>query len=312
MNLRQIEVFHAVYSVGSVSGASRLLNVSQPSVSKIIKHAETRLGYCLFKLVKGRLLPTDEAHVLFREVDDLHARIDVFHRTAKNLRSTSDGQMRMGVLPSLAMSLTPAVIARYRARYPRVSFEVTAVHHDNFRDSLVSRECDFVVGHHLLHDPEIASTSLGLGRVGALFRRGLLPPDEDRVGLPALQKHEVIGFSPSVAIGGLVGPAVYAAGMGGQPSIVVRSVYIAAALARQGAGIAVVDEFTAHGFLSDELDFRLIEPAVTFELKALHLADHPLSRLARNFLDLKRSMIAERATMSPSSPYLEVIGSSLN
>ena len=48
MNLRHIEVFHAVYVNGSVSGAARALNVSQPSVSKMLRHAESLLGFQLF------------------------------------------------------------------------------------------------------------------------------------------------------------------------------------------------------------------------------------------------------------------------
>ena len=43
MNLRHIEVFHAVYVNGSVSAAARMLNVSQPSVSKVLRHAESLL-----------------------------------------------------------------------------------------------------------------------------------------------------------------------------------------------------------------------------------------------------------------------------
>jgi DNA-binding transcriptional regulator YdaS (Cro superfamily) len=35
MNLRHIEIFHALYVKGSVSAAARALNVSQPSVSKM-------------------------------------------------------------------------------------------------------------------------------------------------------------------------------------------------------------------------------------------------------------------------------------
>ena len=41
MNLRHIEIFHAVYVNGSVSAAARALNVSQPSVSKMLRHAES-------------------------------------------------------------------------------------------------------------------------------------------------------------------------------------------------------------------------------------------------------------------------------
>lgn len=290
MNLRHIEVFHAVYSVGSISGASRLLNVSQPSVSKIVKHAETRLGFALFTLVRGRLTPTDEAHILFREVDDLHSRIDTFQRAARNLRSTSEGHIRVGVLPSLALAATPLAIARFRRQLPLVTFEVSAIHHDKFREALMSRECDFAIGHQVPSDLEIASLPLGSGRVGALFCAGMLPPGEESVTLDELRRHEVIGLSPGVAIADLVGPIVNAA-TGGRPTISVRSVYIAAALARSCAGVAIVDEFTAQAFVDDDLHFRPIAPAATFGLEVQHLATHPLSRLARMFVELQRELI---------------------
>ncbi|UAK25042.1 LysR family transcriptional regulator [Sphingomonas nostoxanthinifaciens] len=293
MNLRQIEVFHAVYKAGSISAASRLLNVSQPSVSKVVKHAETRLGFSLFQLVRGRLVPTDEAHLLFRDVEDLHERIDIFQRTARNLRTSVEGCIRLGVLPSLALSVTPAAIARFRHIAPRVTFEVHAVHHDSFREALGSRECDIVIGHHLFRDPALASVPMGQGSVGVLFRRDALPEAGATVDLDMLRDKEVISFAPGVAIADLVGPAAYPFTAELRRSIVVRSVYIAAAMAREGAGIAIVDEFTARGFVSSDLCFRPLAPAVTFQLEALHLAEHPLSRVARGFLDAKRAMLSE-------------------
>lgn len=298
MNLRHIEVFHAVYSVGSISGASRLLNVSQPSVSKIVKHAESRLGFALFTLVRGRLTPTDEAHILFREVDDLHSRIDTFQRAARNLRSTSEGHIRLGVLPSLALAKVPRAIAAFRRKLPLVTFELSAIHHEDFRGALMSRDCDFVIGHHGVSDPEITAVPLGTGCVGALFADGLFPAAQGPITLDQLRQHEIIGLAPSVAIGDLVAP-ILTRTTGGAPGIQVKSVYIAAALARSGAGVAIVDEFTAQAFVGDDLHFRPIEPAVSFGLSVQHLAAHPLSRLARSFTDLMRGMIDERAGLVP-------------
>ena len=305
MNLRQIEVFHAVYSVGSISGASRLLNVSQPSVSKVVKHTETRLGFALFRLVKGRLVPTDEAHILFREVGDLHDRIDTFQRTARNLRSSTPGHIRIGVLPSLAVSLTHAAAMRFRKTGSRATIEISAVHHDSFRATLSERVCDFVIGHHLLQDPEIASASLGHGGVGILFRRDLFPHLGEQIQISALRDLEVISFAPGVAIGDLVGPEAYPFMADLRRSIVVRSVYIAAALARQGYGVAVVDEFTARGFVSRDLCYRPLFPAVTFELKVLHLAENPLSRLARTLIEAHQAVLAEPFTQFFSGPDIE-------
>jgi DNA-binding transcriptional LysR family regulator len=53
MNLRHIEIFHAVYVNGSVSAAARALNISQPSVSKTLRHAELLLGFELFQRAGG-------------------------------------------------------------------------------------------------------------------------------------------------------------------------------------------------------------------------------------------------------------------
>jgi len=39
MRLRHIELFHAVLTTGSLTGAADLLNISQPAASKALQHA---------------------------------------------------------------------------------------------------------------------------------------------------------------------------------------------------------------------------------------------------------------------------------
>ena len=68
MNLRQMQVFHAIMTHGSVTDAARALDVAQPSVSAVLKHAEQTLGAKLFARIGGRLVPTPEAEMLFPEV----------------------------------------------------------------------------------------------------------------------------------------------------------------------------------------------------------------------------------------------------
>ena len=49
LNLRQIEAFRCVMVSGSMVGAARLMNVTQPGVSRTISLMELRLGYRLFE-----------------------------------------------------------------------------------------------------------------------------------------------------------------------------------------------------------------------------------------------------------------------
>ena len=77
MRLKQIEAFHAVMLTGSVSGAARLLHVTQPAITQTLQHAELQLGYALFTREGRRLTPTHEARQLFPEVQALMLLIRV-------------------------------------------------------------------------------------------------------------------------------------------------------------------------------------------------------------------------------------------
>ena len=91
MNLRQIEIFHAVFLHGTVSAAARSLNVSQPSVTKVLRHAERSIGLTLFERSKGRLIPTKDAHTLFAEVSDIQDRVRSLRQACQILRHGRGG-----------------------------------------------------------------------------------------------------------------------------------------------------------------------------------------------------------------------------
>src|SRR3569833_2846759 len=92
MRLRHIEVFNAVMLTGSVSGAARLVNVTQPAVSRTLQHAEVQLGFALFHRVKNRLVPTTEALTLYPHVERLFANLDEVQRLADTLKTGRDAK----------------------------------------------------------------------------------------------------------------------------------------------------------------------------------------------------------------------------
>lgn len=68
VNLRHIEIFHAVMTAGNLTEAARLLNTSQPTVSRELARFEQVLGLKLFERSRGRLHPTVQGLRLFEEV----------------------------------------------------------------------------------------------------------------------------------------------------------------------------------------------------------------------------------------------------
>lgn len=293
MRLRQIEVFHAVYSNGSISAAARALNVSQPAVSKVLRHTESQIGIRLFELVRGRLVPTDEAHALFREVDEVFARVSSLQVTAANLRRPGAGHLRIGIAPSLGLDVAPAAIAGFRARHPDVSFDVQTLHHDDMVQALYERECDIAFGYDPPAHPRLATRRLAAAAVMLLAPAGRF--ESAPVAVASLAGAELISVSGSGPIGVLVAQAMAEAGIDARHNIGVGTYYVAAALVRHGSGLALVDEFTARAMAHPAVMAAPLLPPLAFGVHAAWLEDQPLSKLGARFVDAMTAAINARS-----------------
>lgn len=117
LNLRQIEIFRAVMTTGSISGAAQRLFVSQPAVSRLLSHTEQRVGFPLFERIKGRLYSTPEAKKLFHEVESVYRAVQRVHELAQDLSENRSGILNLVSSPSIGQTIIPHAIARFRARH---------------------------------------------------------------------------------------------------------------------------------------------------------------------------------------------------
>ena len=124
LGLKQIEYFRAVMETGSVSGAASLLSVSQPNVSRMLKYTESTLGLTLFERRKGRLLPTPEANALFREVQPLHAQLELLRDSVRRIRNGESGRFVLGASPSLGRHVVPALLSKLRADFAMLAVKL--------------------------------------------------------------------------------------------------------------------------------------------------------------------------------------------
>lgn len=120
MRARQLEVFTAVMRAGTVTGAARLLNISQPALSQILLHTEDELGFALFDRVRGRLVPTPEALEILPEAERLFAGLEGLRRKTADLRLGRSGLVRIAASAPPGMAIVPRALARFRARFPEV------------------------------------------------------------------------------------------------------------------------------------------------------------------------------------------------
>jgi DNA-binding transcriptional LysR family regulator len=284
MRLRHIEIFHAIYTTGSITNAAKILHVSQPSVSKVLSHAEMQLGFDLFKRVKGRLTPTDEAEMLFDEVDKIYQQMRSIKNTAENIKKSEYGQINIAGSPALGFDVIPSAIAKYHKIHRQVNFNVQTVHNDAVMQTLLEHKCDLAILFAPNIMPGITSIELAQSELVIVYPKENFPDSPKELTLSQLKDFEYIDIGDSGPLADLLWTRMMQDNISLEALIKVQTYFIAARLVAQGVGICVVDRFTAEGNLSDNTAIASFNPPLTFPVKALYLENRSLSKVSEEFL----------------------------
>lgn len=291
MNLRQIEIFHAVYLNGSVSAAARALGISQPSVTKTLRHAEDKLGFPLFDRRHRRLIPTEDAKAMFGEVADIQARVAALKQTGRNIRRGHGGTLRVSALPSLGLGLLPAAVARYLKDHPSTAFDLDTVHHGDLAGALFDQSTDLVIAFEPPAGFPLATRWLGEGELGLLRRCVDARVGDDRIALADLAGEQIVSVVQSGPIGDMIAREMARLDIGFDESVSSRTFYIAAALVRAGVRSALIDNFTATAIATPGLSFTPIKPAMSFDVFAIWLESRPPTIQMNGFLDIVATLV---------------------
>jgi DNA-binding transcriptional LysR family regulator len=252
-SLRQMEVFRAVMLTGSINGAAKLLFTSQPAVSRIVSHTEQTLGLSLFSRIKGKLVPTPEAEVLFLEVDAFyqHAlRVDDF---ARGLTRGPSGTLNISSSPCLSRGMMPQAITKFVQRYPniRVNYHTTLL--NSMAQEVLSNKVDIAVSVLPLEHPNLTVQPFTEGRMVCLVPLGHELTKQAAVSIADLARYQLIAHHPAIPFGQLISAAFRKANLTLTSHIDIHQTDVACSLVRLGAGIAMVDQFTAEGIDSHDL-----------------------------------------------------------
>ncbi|MFT5140891.1 MAG: DNA-binding transcriptional LysR family regulator [Lysobacterales bacterium] len=284
MRLRHIEVFHAVYTCGTVTAASKFLQVSQPSVSKVLAHAEQQLGYALFDRVKGKLVPTLEAERLIGNVSSVYQSIDELQRVSRNIGASDIGRIRLLVTPAFGIDFIPSVIAGYLEQHPDTEFDVETQHYEQAIRALNQSRIDLAIVFHPASEPGIKADHLATGQFVALAGSGVDIGNGQSVHLSDLRKFPFIKLSDRGPLGQLLTKHLEASDVQLKSSVKVETYQMAKALVAHGAGVTIVDEITARSSGHRNVQFKKLNPELNFNITLLTLESTPLSIVSQRFV----------------------------
>ena len=183
--------FHAVLREGSLSGAARVLDMTQPSIARHVDALEAALGSKLFLRTPRGLSPTDAALELKPLTESLAVTSAALRRTAEGRGGVVSGTVRISASEVVAFAHLPSILIRLRQAHPNLTLEVSP---SNALDDLLQRRADVAVRMVRPEQQALLSRHIGAIEVGLHAHRDYL----DRRGTPRtmadLSNHDLIGY----------------------------------------------------------------------------------------------------------------------
>lgn len=183
--------FLAILAEGSLSGAARILGLTQPTVARHADQLEAALKRRLFLRSPHGLSPTEAALAIAPYAEAMAAAGAALRREAAGGREAVEGTVRITASEVVGGERLPPILAGLRARHPRLAIELVA---SNVAQDLLRRDADVAVR---MFDPvqeALVARRVGAVELGLFATPGYLARRGAPMTLEALPDFDLIGY----------------------------------------------------------------------------------------------------------------------
>ncbi|HTV29500.1 MAG TPA: LysR family transcriptional regulator [Xanthobacteraceae bacterium] len=189
--------FLAVLRLGSLSGAARELDLTQPTLGRHIQELEASLGQTLFTRSQAGLMPTRAALQLQPHAEAMASAASALLRAASGALDEPEGSVRVTTSEIMGVEVLPPILTAFREAHPKIIIELAL---SNLNQDLLRRDADIAVRMARPTQAALLAKRLGAVPVGLFAHRRYLA----RHGVPAsfediLAHHTLIGFDADAA-----------------------------------------------------------------------------------------------------------------
>jgi DNA-binding transcriptional LysR family regulator len=300
MQIRQLEIFRAVMQTGSTSAGAEILNISQPAVSRMIKHMESVLAIKLFERIGGRLHPTIEAHQLMEEIEPLFISFEAVRNRIRDIQTGAKGHLRIVATSTVASSVLPRGLANFFDHREKFQISIEVKRWENMVEFVERGVSDIGFG---FSARDVPLHSLRAQPVGMVRMVCVMPKDHPLAELSIirpsdLQGQRLVKLESNSPFGALIDKSFQQFEEEVPFTIETRYCQTACDLASAISGVAIVDELSAHSNLIKGLVTRSYIPRIDLTAYAIFSKTRPvsiamkrlISRVEASFLDYSMSL----------------------
>ena len=260
VNLDLYKVFYTVAKCGSLTRAAEELYISQPAVSRSIKHLELQLGVSLFtRTHRGMQLSAQGGKIIFEEVEKALNLLSAAQNRIAEMKTSATGTIRIGASDTIFEYFLADKIVEYHEKFPAVKFDLLADFTPDTIEKLKADKCDVAfVNLPIPTDPELQLYGNCM-RLNDIFIASDRFPELARgsVSLSKLRNYPLILMDKNTVARRSLDNFFSSLGMEVQPSIEVGSWDLMKRLVLRGMGVGVIPREYVRRRLEDKSLFEV-------------------------------------------------------
>ncbi|MGC4098405.1 MAG: LysR substrate-binding domain-containing protein [Nitrospira sp.] len=160
MTLQQLEYIIAVDEYRHFAKAAEKSFVTQPTLSMMIRKLEEELGITIFDRSKQPVTPTKEGIEILQRARRVIAGADQLKTYATELHGEINGELHLGIIPTLAPYLLPLFLKSFTQKHPKVKLYLKEMVTDEIIAKLKTNELDMGLLATPLHDSQLTEHPL--------------------------------------------------------------------------------------------------------------------------------------------------------
>ncbi|MBW6425684.1 LysR family transcriptional regulator [Rhizobium sp. XQZ8] len=294
MEIKQIEVFLAVMSAGSITGAARLLDRSQSQVTRLIQELEASIGFALFERSGPRITPTSKAVAFHADAERFLTGIGQLKERAKTIASAELAPIEIAAIPAFASGLLPLALAEMPAELLPRNIHLRSISAEAAVQSVLARTADFCVASLPIEHPGLEVHGLFQAPCVAAIASDDPLAARSSISASDLADRCIITMANPFRLRRRVNQALEAAAV--RPSMIVDSnaAINALQLASTGFGVAIVEPATAYGIQLKNVEIRPLDMDIPFLWGIFSALSKPLPETALELIQLIIQLSAAR------------------
>lgn len=157
LTLRQLQYFVALAELRHFGKAADRCCVTQPALSMQIRELEETLGVQLVERRRGHIALTEDGKAIAERSRVLLATAQELRDYARHRGEALVGELKLGVIPSVAPYLLPKILPEIHARFPRLQLKLHELVTASLLGELTAGTLDAVILALPVSDPIITS-----------------------------------------------------------------------------------------------------------------------------------------------------------